>query len=264
MRRSSAPSLGSVNKKGKFCTPFACQAPRAAVQSVRDEKEYVKSVSIVKTKKPEVPYADETKAQASRPAECRRPLTEILSILDHPVMDQTTDNTHSQEKFPAALSSMTIPSLQQDDQQISRPGATNSPQVTDIEQKAMLLTDQTNMSENDSVIAEGSDKPRYFDVIWCKKSARKHKKWEGDAVLEVHRRRVVLLDTERKVIGQGSGYKVKELEDLSDGDLLTVGGKEVEIQNSVRAEEYLSRAHGIPVLETDVKMSYSCQGFVRR
>ncbi|XP_037085497.1 DNA repair and recombination protein RAD54B-like [Pollicipes pollicipes] len=35
-------------------------------------------------------------------------------------------------------------------------------------------------------------------------------------------------DTERKVIGQGSGYKVKELEDLSDGDLLTVGGKEVE------------------------------------
>lgn len=44
---------------------------------------------------------------------------------------------------------------------------------------------------------------RYFSVMWCKASNRKHKRWEGDAVLITKGRSVVLKDMEGKDIGRG-------------------------------------------------------------
>ena len=42
-------------------------------------------------------------------------------------------------------------------------------------------------------------------------------------------------DLDGKEIGQCSGYKFKELEELADGSLLSVGGKEVEVGSLVAA-----------------------------
>lgn len=47
------------------------------------------------------------------------------------------------------------------------------------------------------------DGARYFSVVWCKASKKKHKRWEGDAVLVVRGRSVVLKDMEGKDIGKG-------------------------------------------------------------
>lgn len=44
---------------------------------------------------------------------------------------------------------------------------------------------------------------RYYSVMWCKASSRKHKRWEGDAVLVASGRSVVLKDMEGKDIGRG-------------------------------------------------------------
>lgn len=44
---------------------------------------------------------------------------------------------------------------------------------------------------------------RYYSVMWCKASSRKHKRWEGDAVLVATGRSVVLKDMEGKDIGRG-------------------------------------------------------------
>ncbi|XP_067835362.1 DNA repair and recombination protein RAD54B [Heptranchias perlo] len=80
----------------------------------------------------------------------------------------------------------------------------------------------------------------YYSVLWCKASKKKHKKWEGDAILIVRKTSVVLKDIEGKDIGKGTGYKLKELETLSEGQTLMIGGKEIEIMGPISAEDFMS------------------------
>lgn len=47
------------------------------------------------------------------------------------------------------------------------------------------------------------DAGRYFSVMWCKASKKKHKRWEGDAVLITRGRTATLKDMEGKDIGKG-------------------------------------------------------------
>ncbi|GAB1288312.1 DNA repair and recombination protein RAD54B [Apodemus speciosus] len=51
---------------------------------------------------------------------------------------------------------------------------------------------------------EGSSLLKYFSVVWCKASKKKHKKWEGDAILIVKGRSFTLKDLEGKDIGRGT------------------------------------------------------------
>lgn len=44
---------------------------------------------------------------------------------------------------------------------------------------------------------------KYFSAVWCKISKKKHKKWEGDAVLIVKGKSAILKDMEGKDIGRG-------------------------------------------------------------
>ena len=74
---------------------------------------------------------------------------------------------------------------------------------------------------------------KYFSCVWAKKSGRKHKKWEGDALMKVGTRSVVLIETSGKELSRGSGYKIQDLTDLEDGGRLGVGNKEVEISGAV-------------------------------
>ncbi|KAG7470061.1 hypothetical protein MATL_G00135250 [Megalops atlanticus] len=81
---------------------------------------------------------------------------------------------------------------------------------------------------------------RYFSVVWCKASKKKHKRWEGDAVLVARGRSVVLKDMEGRDIGRGTGYKSSELENLAEGQTLMVGGKEIEVMGTISAEDFSS------------------------
>ncbi|XP_029360142.1 DNA repair and recombination protein RAD54B isoform X2 [Echeneis naucrates] len=74
--------------------------------------------------------------------------------------------------------------------------------------------------------------------MWCKASKKKHKRWEGDAVLVTKGRTATLKDMEGKDIGKGSGYKVSELASLSEGQTLMIGGKEVEVIGIISAEDF--------------------------
>uniref|UniRef100_A0A3Q3VSN0 Uncharacterized protein n=1 Tax=Mola mola TaxID=94237 RepID=A0A3Q3VSN0_MOLML len=82
------------------------------------------------------------------------------------------------------------------------------------------------------------DGVRYFSVMWCKASKKKHKRWEGDAVLMTKGRTATLKDMEGKDIGKGSGYKVSELASLSEGETLMIGGKEVEVMGVISTEDF--------------------------
>uniref|UniRef100_A0A8B9H0Q5 Fibrinogen silencer binding protein n=1 Tax=Astyanax mexicanus TaxID=7994 RepID=A0A8B9H0Q5_ASTMX len=79
---------------------------------------------------------------------------------------------------------------------------------------------------------------QYYSVVWCKASSRKHKRWEGDAVLVARGRSVVLKDMEGRDIGRGSGYKASELESLCEGQTLMVGGKQIEVMGVISNEDY--------------------------
>ncbi|XP_040849323.1 DNA repair and recombination protein RAD54B [Ochotona curzoniae] len=81
---------------------------------------------------------------------------------------------------------------------------------------------------------------KYFSVVWCKASKKKHKKWEGDAVLIVKGRSFTLKDLEGKDIGKGIGYKFKEFENIEEGQTLMLGGKEVEVMGVISPDDFNS------------------------
>ncbi|KAJ7395263.1 DNA repair and recombination protein RAD54B [Pitangus sulphuratus] len=81
---------------------------------------------------------------------------------------------------------------------------------------------------------------KYFSVVWCKASKKKHKKWEGDAILITKGKSVILKDMEGKDIGRGTGYKAKELDGLDEGQTLMVGGKEIEVMSVISADDFSS------------------------
>ncbi|MBZ3869028.1 DNA repair and recombination protein RAD54B [Sciurus carolinensis] len=87
--------------------------------------------------------------------------------------------------------------------------------------------------ESDSLI-------KYFNVVWCKPSKKKHKKWEGDAILIVKGRSFTLKDLEGKDIGRGIGYKFKELEKIEEGQTLMIAGKEIEIMGIIPPDDFNS------------------------
>ncbi|XP_037513099.1 DNA repair and recombination protein RAD54B [Rhipicephalus sanguineus] len=92
-------------------------------------------------------------------------------------------------------------------------------------------------------LSEGSgatNNARYYSVVWCKKSTKKHKKWEGDAVLIIKGRSATLRSLEGKELASAFGYKVKEVDAIEEGSIFGIGGKECEIQASISTEEYLS------------------------
>ncbi|XP_007999297.1 DNA repair and recombination protein RAD54B isoform X1 [Chlorocebus sabaeus] len=81
---------------------------------------------------------------------------------------------------------------------------------------------------------------KYFSVVWCKPSKKKHKKWEGDAVLIVKGKSFTLKNLEGKDIGRGIGYKFKELEKIEEGQTLMICGKEIEVMGVISPDDFSS------------------------
>ncbi|XP_052000226.1 DNA repair and recombination protein RAD54B [Xyrauchen texanus] len=104
--------------------------------------------------------------------------------------------------------------------------------------EAEQWTDKDSCTRQPNTEANSSSTACYYSVIWCKASSRKHKRWEGDAVLVARGRNVVLKDMEARDIGRGSGYKVSELESLCEGQTLMVGGKQIEVMGVISNEDY--------------------------
>ncbi|XP_060068607.1 DNA repair and recombination protein RAD54B-like [Ylistrum balloti] len=100
------------------------------------------------------------------------------------------------------------------------------------------LPQETNKNGAQETATEGQT--RYLNVMWCKRSNKKHKKWEGDAILITKGRSVTLLDMDGKEIGKSSGYKSTELETLKDDETLVVGGKEIQVMSVMTQQQFKS------------------------
>ncbi|KFM58604.1 DNA repair and recombination protein RAD54B, partial [Stegodyphus mimosarum] len=99
-----------------------------------------------------------------------------------------------------------------------------------------------NIKEKDDLDSQRVSSPKSFEykiysVLYCKRSSKKHKIWEGDGVLIVQNRSAILKDMEGKEIARAVGYKLKDTESLEEGSKFFIGGKECEIQYQMSEEE---------------------------
>lgn len=60
--------------------------------------------------------------------------------------------------------------------------------------------DSSPTKENSPKLANTNE--RIYNIVWGKKSTRKHKKWEGDGTLVVKARSAVLRDENGQVMGR--------------------------------------------------------------
>ncbi|XP_041842971.1 DNA repair and recombination protein RAD54B isoform X2 [Melanotaenia boesemani] len=224
MRRSGAPSqlLGSAVKKPRFAPPGATSSFSGA----------------------------ESKSLAPRPT-LGNALDKVQRSLSAPVLNKTgcnvlakaSQDTPALSRVLSRVLSATESNENEADAQYRNTGSgdcTEGKNPTGVDDSPRWTptspqTPQPPASSDSGCRQEGA---RYFSVVWCKASKKKHKRWEGDAVLVTRGRTVTLKDMEGKDIGKGSGYKVSELASLSEGETLMVGGKEVEVMGIISAEDF--------------------------
>lgn len=116
----------------------------------------------------------------------------------------------------------------------------NAPHALKLQNFAAITQKVENHQDDNLSLEELSGKQRYFSVVWCKRSNKKHKKWEGDAVLVTSGRCVTLYDIEGKEIGKGTGYKSTELALLAEDQTLPIGGKEIQVMSHLTADQFKS------------------------
>ncbi|XP_031431560.1 DNA repair and recombination protein RAD54B [Clupea harengus] len=209
MRRSGAPSQlqGNMTKRMRFVPPGAQRLPPGRSPTTPENSPLPLQPKPTLTNK----VSTVQMPVSGRVCESRvsGALARVLSVV--PVSEKTTDTSSEGEE-------------------------NTHTHVTDEESVENTLPPQPQARQSQPISTSPTE--RYFSVMWCKASNRKHKRWEGDAVLVARGRSVVLKDMEGKDISRGSGYKVLELESLAEGETLKVSGKEIEVMGVISVEDY--------------------------
>ncbi|XP_038567459.1 DNA repair and recombination protein RAD54B isoform X3 [Micropterus salmoides] len=225
MRRSGAPSqlLGNAVKKPRFVPPGALTSCPVAVSKHLTPKFGLGNALEKIQRSLAAPAPVKTEYEIQPAPALSKALARVLSA------------TESKEnEAEAGPSNAGLEEFTEDD---NRPaicpcftGVNGFPQVTPGSACVSGVAGSDSGGSQDGV--------RYLSVMWCKASKKKHKRWEGDAVLVTRGRTATLKDMEGKDIGKGSGYKVSELASLSEGETLMIGGKEVEVMGVISAEDF--------------------------
>ncbi|NXA45483.1 RA54B protein, partial [Nothocercus julius] len=213
MRRSAAPSqvLGSAAKKPRFIPPG--KSNTACLKSETEESDQ------------EMKSKEVDKKQGSAPG--------------HP---RTLSKIHCQNQhvnFTQSVKSNVEVKTTKMSKGLSKPWRLEMKTLNPPKADAQSLL-ASGMAGESAAQEEPDCLTKYFSVVWCKASNKKHKKWEGDAVLITKGKSVLLKDMEGKDIGKGTGYKSKELEDLDEGQTLRIGGKEIEVLGVISAQDFNS------------------------
>ncbi|ORX54329.1 hypothetical protein BCR36DRAFT_410865 [Piromyces finnis] len=83
---------------------------------------------------------------------------------------------------------------------------------------------------------EKSEKKLYYNVVWRKKTTKKNKTWEGDGILIVNGKSLLLKDEDGKDIAKGQDRN----KSLEEGVTLYLGQKEFEIMSVLDEKQYTS------------------------
>ncbi|KAF3193922.1 helicase [Orbilia oligospora] len=94
-------------------------------------------------------------------------------------------------------------------------------------------------------VSDNGDGRYYFNVLWRKFQARKHKTWDGDGVLAIVNGNATLQDVNGRDIATGRVSKIPV-----EGDIISLGGKEVEIDSILPKSDFMA---GKPFLKSKGK-----------
>ncbi|KAI0660976.1 SNF2 family N-terminal domain-containing protein [Cubamyces menziesii] len=81
---------------------------------------------------------------------------------------------------------------------------------------------------------------QYWMVQWRNPQYKKHKTWDGDAVLVVSGNKCTLYDSDNRQLASGKPHGVEGTHKLAEGSEFTVGSREVEIDHRLSREDFLS------------------------
>ncbi|XP_056142527.1 DNA repair and recombination protein RAD54B [Lampris incognitus] len=245
MRRSGAPSqlLGNAAKKPRFVAPGPSLpgAPRPATDTgPLAPRRGVSNILSKVQRSLATPSSDQAECDAqaltAKPSLGAGPAAQGMSA----VLARVLSVAESKENKAGTQHPRTETGEYTYTEDTAPEGLTGSPQLRcGSPQRSAVAVGSVSDPGSESVGSRcGQDGACYFSVMWCKASKKKHKRWEGDAVLVTRGRTATLKDMEGKDIGKGSGYKVSQLASLCEGETLMIGGKEVEVMGVISAEDF--------------------------
>ncbi|PIL37156.1 hypothetical protein GSI_00848 [Ganoderma sinense ZZ0214-1] len=80
----------------------------------------------------------------------------------------------------------------------------------------------------------------YWMVQWRNPQYKKHKTWDGDAVLVVSGNKCTLYDSDNRSLASGKPYGIEGTHRLAEGIEFTLGSKEIEIDHQLSRQDFLS------------------------
>ncbi|KAI0771634.1 SNF2 family N-terminal domain-containing protein [Trametes elegans] len=80
----------------------------------------------------------------------------------------------------------------------------------------------------------------YWMVQWRNPQYKKHKTWDGDAVLVVSGNKCTLYDSDNRQLASGKPHGIEGTHKLGEGSEFTIGSREVEIDHKLSREDFLS------------------------
>eukprot|EP00833_Pecoramyces_ruminatium_P001923 jgi/Orpsp1_1/1175955/evm.model.c7180000055856.1 len=99
------------------------------------------------------------------------------------------------------------------------------------------INKNNNDNDNNNIEKEETSKKKlYFNVVWRKKTTKKNKTWEGDGILIVNGKSLLLKDEDGKDIAKGQDRN----KSLDEGVILYLGQKEFEIMSELDEKQYTS------------------------
>ncbi|BCS26245.1 DEAD/DEAH box helicase [Aspergillus puulaauensis] len=93
----------------------------------------------------------------------------------------------------------------------------------------------------------GSSGEKYFNVLWRKPTTKKNKTWDGDGIVSTRDGYAYLQDVSGREMGRAAYASTSA---LKEGVILSIGGKEVEVDSEISRKEFISGILGTNKHET--------------
>ncbi|XP_059139437.1 DNA repair and recombination protein RAD54B-like [Physella acuta] len=248
MRRSAAPSqtaAGNPLKRTKFSAPLL-PALKSDHGSIIPSSQNIQNLNMLDThsKTCDVQYISPTKHNETFVPPTGNSLGyRSIDIISNSVTTSIHKNTSTnwQPKVSNSLKDGNVDRHEQQPFSTIRPVATHHTIHSNLKENMKLTPAKHKTTDQSAAVSQlATTGASYFSVVWCKLSKKKHKTWEGDAILVTSGKSVTLYDTEGKVIAKGSGYKAAVLDALEPDGTLVVGGKEVQILSVLAEDKFKS------------------------
>ncbi|CCM04369.1 uncharacterized protein FIBRA_06542 [Fibroporia radiculosa] len=104
--------------------------------------------------------------------------------------------------------------------------------------KRQATEDDSIVSGHGRAAGETSAGMKYWFVVWRNPQYKKHKTWDGDAVLVVGDPSCTLYDMDGKLLVSGRPHGIEGLHQITEGANFTVGGKELEVDRPMDRSEF--------------------------